>query len=322
MEFIERVDPELRPILEQMPEALLDFSLGIDVVRKTFAANRAQVAALMPEVPGVGARDLRVPGFGEADDDVLVRLYEPDGRDAPSGAIYWVHGGGMVLGAYDDNDYVSKLWATRFGCLVVSVEYRLAPEHPYPAPVEDTYAALRWLHRSAASLGVDPSRIVVAGGSAGGGLAAGACLMARDLGEVAPRAQVLMYPMIDDRGANPSHHDAIDRRVWHRDANEFGWRAYLGALSGRDDVPIYAAPARAAVEELRGLPPTVIDVGELDAFRDENIAYAQRLMHAGIACELLVSPGCFHASENYLPSAASSRRINRFRNEAFRRLLA
>lgn len=322
MEFIDRVDPELRPILEQMPESLLDFTVGIDVVRKGFAANRAQVAALMPEVPGVDTRDLTVPGYAEGDADVLVRIYEPVERTTPSGAIYWIHGGGMVVGSYEDSDYVNKLWATRFGCIVVSVEYRLAPEDPYPAPLEDCYAGLRWLSRGADALGVDASRIVVAGGSAGGGLAAGVCLLARDLGEVTPAGQVLMYPMIDDRDANPSHHETTYARVWHRAANQYGWGAYLGELSASDDVPIYAAPARASVEQLRGLPPTVIDVGELDAFRDEDIAYAQRLMHAGVPCELLVTPGCFHASENYQPAAASSRRINRFRNEAFARLLA
>ena len=322
MGFVERVDPELRDVLELLPRSSLDFSQGLDVVRKMYDAAREQAAAVAPEVPGVAARNTTIPGYVEDDDDVAVRLYEPQDRPTPSGAIYWIHGGGMVLGAFDDNDFVCKRYAERAQCLLVSVEYRLAPEFPYPAPLEDCYAGLRWLWRNAADLGVDQQHIVVVGGSAGGGLAAGTCLMARDLGEVTPRGQLLMYPMIDDRDGNPSHHEVTDTRVWNHAANQYGWAAYLGELSGRDDVPIYAAPARASVDELRGLPPAVIDVGELDPFRDEDIAYAQKLLQAGVPCELLVTPGAFHASESYKPSASSSRRINRFRAEAVARLLA
>ncbi|HVT78233.1 MAG TPA: alpha/beta hydrolase, partial [Acidimicrobiales bacterium] len=179
MDFIDRVDPELRLMLESFPDRVLDFSVGIDVIRKAFAETRAQVAATLPDVPGVSHRDEQIS------DDVLVRIYEADGRTGPSPAIYWIHGGGMVLGAYDEQDYVCKVWAERFGALVVSVEYRLAPEHPYPTPVEDCYTGLLWLWRNAADLGVDPASITVVGASAGGGLAAGTCLLARDRGEVA-----------------------------------------------------------------------------------------------------------------------------------------
>ena len=316
MEFIDRVDPELREMLAGFPERVLDFSAGIDVVRKQFAETRAQVAAMFPEVPGVVMRDTTVPG------DVLVRVYEKEGRVGPSPAIYWIHGGGMVVGAYDEQDFLCKTWADRFDALVVSVEYRLAPEHPYPAPVEDCYAGLLWLWQSADELGVDQARITVVGASAGGGLAAGTCLLARDRGVVVPCAQVLLYPMIDDRDATPSNREITYSKVWHRDANVYGWTSYLGDLYGTDDVPIYAAPARATAEQLRGLPPAFIDVGELDAFRDEDIEYAQKLLQAGVPTELLVTPGAFHASESYHPGAASSRRINRFRNEALARTTA
>jgi acetyl esterase/lipase len=320
VEFIDRIDPEVRAVLVGMPPRVLDFGLGIDVVRKAY--TEMQQAVQMPEVPGVTFRDTHVPGYAEGDDDVLVRVYEPDGRAAPAAAIYWIHGGGMVLGHYDGDAYVNKLWATRFGAVVVSVEYRLAPEHPYPAPLEDCYAGLRWLHRNAAELGVDPERITVAGGSAGGGLAAGTCLLARDLGEISPRAQVLFFPMIDDRDATPSNVEVTHPQVWNRDANRYGWSSYLGGRAGADDIAIYAAPARATVAQLRGLPPTSIDVGELDAFRDEDIEYAQKLLQAGVPTELLVTPGAFHASENYNPAAPSSKRINRFRNEALARATA
>jgi acetyl esterase/lipase len=319
VEFIDRVDPEVRKVLDGLPPRVLDFSLGIDVVRKAY--TEMQQAIAMPEVPNVSFRDIAVPGYADGDADVVVRIYEPDARTTDA-VIYWIHGGGMVLGHYDGDAYMNKLWASRFGAVVLSVEYRLAPEHPYPAPLQDCYAGLRWLHRNAAELGVNPARIVVAGGSAGGGLAAGTCLLARDLGEVAPSAQILFFPMIDDRDATPSNIEVTYPQFWSRDKNQYGWASYLAGRAGADDIDIYAAPARATAEHLRGLPPTSIDVGELDAFRDEDIEYAQKLLQAGVPTELLVTPGAFHASENYNPAAASSKRINRFRNEAFARATA
>jgi acetyl esterase/lipase len=319
VEFIDRVDPEVRKVLDGLPPRVLDFSLGIDVVRKAY--TEMQQAIEMPEVPNVSFRDIEVPGYAEGDANVLVRIYEPDARTTDA-VIYWIHGGGMVLGHYDGDAYMNKVWASRFGAVVLSVEYRLAPEHPYPAPLEDCYAGLRWLHRNAAELGVDPARIVVAGGSAGGGLAAGTCLLARDLGEITPSAQILFFPMIDDRDATPSNIEVTWPQFWSRDKNQYGWSSYLAGRAGADDIDIYAAPARATAEQLRGLPPTSIDVGELDAFRDEDIEYAQKLLQAGVPTELLVTPGAFHASENYNPAAPSSKRINRFRNEAFARATA
>ncbi|MEY2417392.1 MAG: hypothetical protein QOG90_72 [Actinomycetota bacterium] len=319
MEFIDRVDPEVRKVLDGLPPRVLDFSLGIDVVRKAY--TEMQQAIEMPEVPNVSFRDIEVPGYAEGDANVVVRIYEPDARTTDA-VIYWIHGGGMVLGHYDGDAYMNKVWASRFGAVVVSVEYRLAPEHPYPAPLQDCYAGLRWVHRNAAELGVDPARIVVAGGSAGGGLAAGTCLLARDLGEITPSAQILFFPMIDDRDATPSNIEVTWPQFWSRDKNQYGWSSYLAGRAGADDIDIYAAPARATVEQLRGLPPTSIDVGELDAFRDEDIEYAQKLLQAGVPTELLVTPGAFHASENYNPAAPSSKRINRFRNEAFARATA
>jgi acetyl esterase/lipase len=319
VEFIDRVDPEVRKVLDGLPPRVLDFSLGIDVVRKAY--TEMQQAIEMPEVPNVSFRDIEVPGYAEGDANVVVRIYEPDARTTDA-VIYWIHGGGMVLGHYDGDAYMNKVWASRFGAVVVSVEYRLAPEHPYPAPLQDCYAGLRWVHRNAAELGVDPARIVVAGGSAGGGLAAGTCLLARDLGEITPSAQILFFPMIDDRDATPSNIEVTWPQFWSRDKNQYGWSSYLAGRAGADDIDIYAAPARATVEQLRGLPPTSIDVGELDAFRDEDIEYAQKLLQAGVPTELLVTPGAFHASENYNPAAPSSKRINRFRNEAFARATA
>ncbi len=299
----------------------LDFSVGVDVVRKRLFDMREQMAATLPPITEVQTRDVFVAGYEAGEPEVVVRVYEPDARTTDA-ALYWIHGGGMVAGTYDGDDYQSKSFATKFGCVVVSVEYRLAPEHPYPAPLHDCYAGLRWLHGEATALGCDPNRTVVAGASAGGGLAAGTVLLARDLGEIPVAAQILIYPMIDDRDATASNREITYPKVWNRNANRFGWSSYLADLDGTDDVPIYAAPARAAVDDLRGLPSAYIDVGELDPFRDEDISYAQNLLAAGVACELLVTPGAFHASEAYSPAAPSSRRIARSRMDALARALA
>jgi acetyl esterase/lipase len=313
VDFLDRIDQELRPILESPLVPELNFGAGIDRVRAAMLQQRA--ALVTPDIPEVKTRDVVVPGYSDADPPLTLRIYEPETR-AGDALLFWIHGGGMVVGTYDDNDYLCKIWAKKNGCVVTSVDYRLAPEHPYPAPLHDCYAALRWVSHELSS------EVVVVGGSAGGGLAAGTVLLARDLGEVAVRAQILMYPMIDDRDVNPSCVDMTYPKVWNRAANQYGWASYLGERAAGDDVPIYAAPARATVEELRGLPPAFIDVGELDAFRDEDIAYAHKLMQAGVPCELLVTPGAFHGSEQYNLKAPTSRRINAARFDAIRRALA
>ncbi|MEY2470460.1 MAG: hypothetical protein QOF21_3158 [Actinomycetota bacterium] len=313
MDFLDRIDQEIRPILESPLVPELNFDVGIERVRAAIAKQRASLVE--PEIPEVKTRDVHAPGYVEGDPAVTLRIYEPETRSVDP-VLFWIHGGGMVVGAYDESDYLCKIWAKKFGCVVTSVEYRLAPEHPYPAPLHDCYAALRWVHGEMAA------PIVVAGASAGGGLAAGTVLLARDAAEVPVRAQILFYPMIDDRDDTQSCVEMTYEKVWNRKANRYGWASYLGELSGTDDVPIYAAPARATVDQLRGLPPAFIDVGELDAFRDEDIAYAQKLMQAGVACELLVTPGAFHGSEQYNLKAPTSQRINAARFAAIGRALS
>jgi acetyl esterase/lipase len=318
-DFLDRLDPALRPILESDLVPPLDFTQGAEYARERMITMREQMAASLPEIPDVKARDVVVPGFEGP--DVTVRVYEPDNHTTTA-ILYWIHGGGMVAGRYDLDEFQSKSFASKFGCVVVSVEYRLAPEDPYPAPLHDCYAGLLWTHREASGLGGAADRIVVAGASAGGGLAAGTALLARDRGEVSVAAQMLIFPMIDDRDATASNQEIVFPKCWNRPSNVFGWKSYLGDLHGTDDVPLYAAPARATVEDLRGLPHAYIDVGELDAFRDEDIEYAQKLLAAGVACELLVTPGAFHASEGYNPQAPSSRRITRSRMDWLSRALA
>ena len=318
-DFQARLDPELRTALDAAPT--IDLSGDLPKLRDALRRVNEPLWASMPEVPDVVARDLCAPARGEHP-EVPVRVYERVDRVAPTAALLWIHGGGMVFGSVAGDDFMCRTWTRKLGCVVVSVEYRLAPEHRYPAHVEDAYTALSWLWSQVDDLGIDHARVAIGGASAGGGIAAGTALLARDRGELPmAAAQLLVFPMIDDRGITISNNEITEPRVWNRDANCHGWRAYLGDLAGTDDVPIYAAPARASVEQLRGLPPAYIDVGELDPFRDEDIAYAARLLQAGVACELHVTPGVWHGSEATVVDAASSRRIRGYRNEWMRRML-
>jgi acetyl esterase/lipase len=216
-----------------------------------------------------------------------------------------MHGGGYIFGHYDNEDARFDGWVRRLGCAGVSVEYRLAPEDPYPAGMEDAYAALKWVHDHASELGIDAGRIGIGGASAGAGLAAGLALLVRDRAEFDIAFQLLIYPMIDDRQMTASSGWA-EVPVWQPSANTLGWSAYLGALYGTEEVPPYAAAARAT--NLEGLPPTLIAVGTLDGFVDEDIDYAQRLNHAGVPVELHVYPGGPHGFDSMAPGTTLGRR--------------
>lgn len=225
---------------------------------------------------------------------VGVRLFRPAGpASAPGPALLWIHGGGYVIGEAAQDDLLCRRFATELGATVVSVNYRLAPEHPYPAPVEDCYAALRWM---AGLPSVDPARVAIGGASAGGGLAASLALMARDRGEIPLAAQLLVYPMIDDRTVHRTGLDNPGHRLWNQSSNRFGWRAYLG---GAD--PDVAVPARRT--DLAGLPQAWIGVGTLDLFHDEDLAYAEQLRAAGVPCEVMVVDGAFHGFDGIAPKA-------------------
>lgn len=302
MNLASRLDPEHLVVYEALPD---DLWSGLEDIVATRERYDAQMAAIpRPPLPeGLRMEDHSAPG-PPGDPDVLVRLYRPADLGQPAPTLYWIHGGGMVLGDVGQTDIACAYLAHRLGILVASVEYRLAPEFPYPAPLEDCYAGLRWLHGEASALGVDADRIAVGGGSAGGGLSAGLALLARDRGEVALCFQLLISPMLDDRNAATTSLAADDPRVWNRIGNGIAWRMYLGG----DDVDVapYAAPARAT--DLAGLPPAYINVGDLDLFLDEGIAYAQALARAGVPVELHVYPGAFHGSVNLAPRTRVSRR--------------
>ena len=193
------------------------------------------------------------------------------------------------------------------GCVILSTNYRLAPEAPFPAPVEDCYASLKWLVENSENLGIDKSHIAIGGGSAGGGLAAGLVIMTRDRGEIDIAFQLLIYPMLDDRNITPSSYNITDKRTWDREKNIYAWKAYLGDSAKDGNVSPYAAAARA--EDLSGLPPAYIAVGELDLFLDESIEYAQRLLQAGVRTELHVYPGATHGFDSVLTASVSKRLI-------------
>jgi acetyl esterase/lipase len=231
--------------------------------------------------------DHAVPG----DPPLPVRVHRPVDYEGALPALLTIHGGGYMIGSYDMDDLLLDRWCPRLGIVGVSVEYRLAPETPYPGPLEDCYAALRWTHQHADELGIDPARIGVYGLSAGGGLAAGLALLGRDR-DLPLAFQLLDCPMLDDRQTSPSIR-AEGLYVWNAESNEFGWRSYLGDLYGSDDLPPYAAAARAT--DLTGLPPSCVVVGSIDGFRDEDVDYAQRLNRAGVPCELHVLAGLPHA---------------------------
>lgn len=222
----------------------------------------------------------------------------------------------MIFGSVETENAEAEQVCEQVGAVVVSVDYRLAPEHPHPAQSEDCYAGLVWMARNAAELGFDPGRLAVYGGSAGGGLAIAVALLARDRGFPAIRFQMPIYPMIDDTNETRSSHEITDVGIWDRSANVEAWQWYLGG--GKADQ--YAAPARA--EDLSGLPPAFIDVGTVDMFRDEDITFAMRLMQAGVPTELHVNPGAYHASEVLATQAALSGRIWERRFAALRRALA
>jgi acetyl esterase/lipase len=264
----------------------------------------------------VRVEDRWVPGEA-GDPDVRVRVHRPLGKSTGA-VLLWVHGGGHVLGAAEQDDPLLDQVVGRTGCVALAVDWRRAPEHPYPAALNDCHAVLRAAADGLAGVDADPDHVVVAGASSGGGLAAGLTLLVRDRGEHALAGQLLIYPMLDDRELTVSSRTVTDPRVWNHESNRIGWTAYLGGLTG-EAVPASAAPARAT--DLSGLPPAWIATTELDLFRDEDVDYARRLLEAQVPTELHVYPGGVHGFDLFAPDAALTRRFCRDRDEALDRFL-
>jgi acetyl esterase/lipase len=255
-----------------------------------------------------------VPG-PDGEPDLLVLILSPALGGQDRAALYHIHGGGLVMG--DRSTDLSGLlqYVVEGKAIIVSVEYRLAPEHPHPAPVEDCYAGLAWTARNAAELGIDPDRLIVVGTSAGGGLAAASALIARDRGFPDISHQVLICPMLDDRLGTHSSRMADSKA----DGYKFGWDSLLGPARGGPDVSPYAAPARAT--DLARLPRTYMDCGSAEGFRDETLIYAHRLSEAGVSVDLHMWGGGFHGFDQMVPDAAISRASVAARDEFMRRAI-
>jgi acetyl esterase/lipase len=305
------VDPELQPFLDMFPSMMLSL--------ESLDAMRNRELPLPPiEESGVDLERIHVPGPAGAP-DVLLHIYRPREAARPLPCIYHIHGGGYVGGKAKDLEPMHRPLAAALGCAIVSVDYRLAPETPFPGPLEDCYAGLAWTFGQAETLGLDTARIGVMGESAGGGLAAALALLARDRGEYRLAFQHLIYPMLDDRTCTADPHPYAGEFLWHAHNNRFGWTSLLGHAPGGEGVSPYAAPARAT--HLAGLPPSFISTGALDLFLDEDIDYAQRLIRAGVPTELHVYPGAFHAFD-MMQGAAVADQARRDSRAALARFLA
>lgn len=298
-------DPELAPMLEFLPDTE---SLDISDPVKSRAGFEELIATMNAELDssGVEVENRNIPGPQGAP-EVPVRIYTPEGLQGPVPGLLHIHGGGFVIGSLDSELGSCLALCRNLGIVVVSVDYRLAPETPYPGGLEDCYSALNWLHDNAAKLHIDPTRVGVFGQSAGGGLSAATTLLSRDRGGPAICFQYLGIPELDDRLDTPSMQQFVDTPMWHRANAELSWDFYLGEQfqRGADDVPHHAAPARA--EDLSGLPPAYVSTMEFDPLRDEGVQYALKLMQAGVATELHSFPGTFHGSSMFAHTQVSQR---------------
>ncbi len=295
MSYEDRVLPELLPMLKS--NLKLDLSKDLGEIRNFKLPQ-------MKKSDNVITTSRMIEG---PETKLLVKIYEPRNKAAAKlPAIFWIHGGGYVLGHPDGDDSLCECFVEKINCAVFSVDYRLAPEHPYPAAIEDCYAALKWVVDNADEFNVDISKIAIAGASAGGGLTAALALMVRDRGEIKVAFQAPLYPMIDDRNETPSSYEINEKNLptaWNREANVVAWNMYLGKYAS-GEVPIYAAPARAT--DLSGLPPAYTFIGQLDPFRDETIEYVARLAQAGVPVEFHLYPGCFHGFDSIFNDAKIS----------------
>ncbi|AWS43970.1 alpha/beta hydrolase [Streptosporangium sp. 'caverna'] len=310
------LDPQLRALLADMP---LMSELSPEMLAQLRQFPSTPIDTLL-EGRAVDRREVTVPGPDGA--RIPLSILSPVGTDRSTAApcVYWIHGGGMIMGDRFSQIDIPLDWLDLLGAVVISVDYRLAPEVTGTTLVEDCYHGLLWVTEHADELGIDPARIVVAGASAGGGLAAGVTLMARDRATPAIAAQVLICPMLDHRNVTASSRQySGDPGVWTREMNEFGWRSVLGDLAGQD-VPGYVSPAVAG--DLSGLPTTYIDAGSAEVFRDEDVDYATRIWAAGGQAELHIWAGGFHGFDALYPQARVSAAARRTRSDWLTRVLS
>ncbi|MEM9623488.1 MAG: alpha/beta hydrolase [Pseudomonadota bacterium] len=303
------LDPELSPLLD-MP-AMTFTDAGMPKLRELLKVREVVGDA---ERHKVTRSEVTVTSGDGTELPCL--LYTPPGDTSPRPGYLHIHGGGYILGSPLQADIMNLQVCAKIGAVVLSVGYRLAPEHPIPAPLDDCYAGLAWLHTQADELGIDTNRIAIGGESAGGGLAAALAIKARDAGEYAICHQHLTYPMLDNLTGSEDHpgDPLVGEFIWTRESNAYGWRSYLG------DAPAVAPQVPARVEDYSGLPPAWIFTAGLDLFRDENIAYAQNLLKAGVAAELLLYPSACHGFQQ-VPGTQLGARFAADHLDALRRAL-
>jgi acetyl esterase/lipase len=292
--------PDLYPRAHFLPRSVRP-GLIVRMLRLRSGVRRLTglpAVAKVPVVEGVTIQDIFIHGPDGAA-PIRVRTYRPQRTHQPVPALLWIHGGGFVMGDSEIDQANNIALVRELGIMIAAVNYRLAPQHVFPAPLDDCYAALHWLHTQAR--GVVPGRIAVGGASAGGGLAAGLAQLAHDRNEIPLAFQLLIYPMLDDRTTLRTDVEESRLRMWNTTCNEFGWRAYLGTAPGSAEVKPYAAPARR--EDLSGLPAAWIGVGTCDLFHDEDLSYAQRLTQLGVPCEVCVVSGAYHGFDVLSPEA-------------------
>lgn len=312
------LDPELAALAAALPK--MDLS--------NLAAAREAARLTLSHLPkyeariSLSVRDITVPSQQNAA-KVVARVYAPGERLAPRPALLYLHGGAYVMGGLPSADSTARMLVERADVTVIAVDYRLAPEHPYPAALEDSYAVLQWSVDKGEEYGIDPDRLGVLGESAGGGLAAALTLVARDRGGPRLAAQFLDAPTIDDCLGSVSMTTLSDTPAWQSVNSPYSWRYYLQGIAepGSIDVPIYAAPARATVQDLFGLPPAYVTAYQIDPTRDEGLDYAYRLIHAGVPTEVHHYPGAFHMAHAVAPGTAIGARMIANRIEAIRRML-
>ena len=300
------IDPQLLPFRDQFPT--LELTTGnLAQTRRELNRMTLETAAAVEGFDHVDVEDRRIEGPSPGQ-SLRLRLYSSGEPEGLRPCLLWVHGGGYILGCPEMDEQLLCRKADELGCLVVAVDYRLAPEHPYPAALDDCDAALGWILQKAEPLGVDTSTLVLGGASAGGGLAAALALRAREQRPGAITFQCLIYPMLDHRTGTPAPREAGDYWLWGEDHNRFAWNAYLGRNDLTHGVSPFASPAVA--KRLDGLPPTYLCIGDQDLFYEEDIDYARRLGENGVAVELEVVPGAPHGFDK-LPAAMSEQSLQR-----------
>lgn len=297
-----RIDPASREPLDQL---LTIFPGGFQAIpdivarREAVAGLLAAMVADLPPNEAVATEDRVVPG----DPDVTVRIYRPVGAVGDLPGLFYIHGGGMILGGLDGEDLTAAMLCQQLQAVVVSTDYRKAPEHPHPAQVTDCFTTYRWMTAHTGELDIDPDRVAIIGASAGGNLCLATALMARDQGAAQPCFIMPSCPMLDPTNSTPSSHEITDIGIWDRAGNIEAWGWFLGGKAPDQ----YASPILA--DDLSGLPPMYIDVGDVDLFRDEDMAFVARLTQAGVSVEFHLYPGSYHVSERFAPEAPLSQRI-------------